>query len=246
MASNRDSMAPHGLALKAFFEGETTAQLLLRRDDGLESPIPVSFFFREPADFSALELAALERCRGRILDVGAGSGLHSLVLQARGHEVTALDVSAEAVEIMRRRGVRDVRRGDVFDFRGGPFDTLLLLGHGIGIAGDLAGLGRLLDHARALIRDGARLLVHSLDPARTDDPTHLAYHEANRQRGRYCGEVRMQLEYGGVAGPYHGWLHVDSRTLGERAEAAGWRSEVVLELANGEYLASLTRLPGGT
>lgn len=239
-----DPLTPHGLALMAYFEGDSTAQLLLRRDDGLETPLPVSLFFRDAAELSPLELAALARCRGRILDVGAGAGLHSLALQAAGREVTALDVCPEAVEIMRRRGVRDVRCGDVFEFRDGPFDTLLLLGHGIGIVEDLRGLDGFLAHARRLTRAGARILAHSLDVRRTDDPVHLAYQEANLRHGRYRGEIRMQFEHAGRTGPYRGWLHVDPDTLGKRAEAAGWRSEVVLELETGDYLAELARSPG--
>jgi len=41
---------------------------------------------------------------------------------------------------MRRRGVRDVRCGDVFAFAGERFDTLLMLMNGIGLVGTLDGL----------------------------------------------------------------------------------------------------------
>lgn len=238
------ALTPHGLALLAYFEGDSDARLVIRRDDGVETPLPARHFFRAPAEFTDVERAALDLCEGRVLDVGAGTGLHALELQSRGLAVTALDIDRHAAEIMARRGVRDVRRADIFSFEGGPFDTLLMLGHGIGMVGDVRGLDSFLARARRLTHDSGQLLVHSLDVRRTDDPGHLAYHEANRRAGRYIGEIRIRFEYEGRSGPYCGWLHVDRETLGGHAERAGWACEIVLEHDSGDYLARLTRRPG--
>jgi SAM-dependent methyltransferase len=233
------AMIPHGLALLAYFRGEASAQLVIRRDDGVEAALPVSHFFRPPAEFSPIEVAALEHCRGHVLDIGAGTGLHSLALLSQGRAVTAIDISPQAVEIMARRGVPDVHCADIFDFQEGPFDTLLMLGHSIGIVEDLQGLSRFLAHARRLTRAGGDLLLDSRDVRQTDDPRHQAYHEANRRAGRYVGEIRLQLEYAGQTGPYCGWLHVDPETLRKQGELAGWQCETILELASGDYLAGL-------
>jgi SAM-dependent methyltransferase len=234
------AMDPHGLALAAHFAGKHEAQLTVRRDDGVESVLPVGYFFRAPDEFTPIECAALDRCEGHVLDVGAGSGLHSLVLQARGITVTAIDISEAAVEIMKQSGVRDAYCADVFQFTAGPFDTLLLLGHGIGMVEDLSGLHRFLIHAHNLTAVGGRLLVHSLDVRQTDDPVHLAYHETNRGAGRYVGETRLQFEYDDHVGPFCGWLHVDPRALQQEADSTSWGCEVVLEQEGGDYLACLT------
>lgn len=234
-------MTPHGRALRAYFDGEVSARLVVRRDDGYEVCLPASHFFREASEFSPIEIAALERCRGHVLDVGAGSGLHSLVLLSGGRTVTAIDISSHAVEIMVQRGIPDVRCADIFQFRGGPFDTLLMLGHGIGIVEDLQGLSRFLSHAGELTRPGGQLLLDSLDVRQTDDPRHLAYQEANRRAGRYLGVTRLQFEYAGESGPYCGWLHVDPQTLREHSEPGGWGCEIVLQQDGGDYLACLTR-----
>lgn len=236
-------MIPHGLSLRDYFHGAETAQLTIRRDDGVEYSLPVSYFFRLADEFSPIETTALQLCHGHVLDIGAGSGLHSLVLQSKGLTVTAIDVSPAAVEVMVRRGVTDAQVADVFQFLGGPFDVLLMLGHGIGIAEDLRGLNRLLVHARKLTRTEGRLLIHSLDVEQTDDPGNLAYHDANRQAGRYIGETRLQFEYRGRTGPYCGWLHVDPITLAEQAEQEGWKCEVACEQEGGDFLACLTRQP---
>ncbi len=225
----------------AYFRGESSAELMIRRDDGLEDAVPVSHFFREPAEFSPIERAALERCRGHILDIGAGSGLHALSAQSRGFTVTAIDMSHHAVEIMIRRGVHDARCADIFAFFSGPFETLLMLGHGIGMVESLQGLDRFLAHAHGLASRDGQLLLHSVDVRRTDDPRHLAYHEANRQAGRYIGTIRIQFEYRGHTGPPCDWLHVDPETLTERADRAGWVAELVRVEESGEYLARLSR-----
>jgi SAM-dependent methyltransferase len=238
---NPNAMTPHGLALLAYFRGETSAQIAIRRDDGHEGPLPVSQFFRSPDEFIPIEVAAIESCQGSVLDIGAGTGIHSLVLQSQGRSVTAIDISPQAVEIMTERGIADVRRVDVFDFEEGPFDTLLTLGHGIGMVEDIPGLARFLVHAHRLTSAQGQILLHSLDVSETDDPDHLAYHECNRRAGRYIGESRLQFEYRGHVGPYCGWLHVDPQTLCTQAGHAGWECEIVLEEGNGDYLARLTR-----
>ncbi|MHC4695962.1 MAG: class I SAM-dependent methyltransferase [Planctomycetota bacterium] len=235
------AMDPFGKALLAYFEGDTTAELIVRRDDGQEIPIPVSYFFRDPSAFTPIDNAAIEHCTGHVLDVGAGAGLHGLVLTRKGLPVTAIDISPHAVNIMKQRGLTDVHRADIFEFRGGPFDTLLMLGHGIGMVETFAGLGRFLAHARGLLSDNGQVLLDSLDVRVTDDPGNLAYHEANRRAGRYIGETRVQCEFRGEKGLYCGWLHVDAETLKEHAGSAGLRCEVVHREESGDHLARLTK-----
>jgi SAM-dependent methyltransferase len=234
-------MEPHGMAMSAFFDGDTNAELSVRRDDGLEDTIPVSRFFRDPSEFTPIENAALDLCRGPVLDVGAGSGLHSLVLQEKGVPVTSIDIIPHAVEIMKQRGVKDAHCANIFEFQGGPYNTILLLGRGIGMVETIAGLDRFLAHAEGLVFADGLVLLDSLDVRVTDDPSHLAYHEANRKAGRYVGESRLQFHFQGKKGANCCWLHVDSDTLKERAEAASWLCDVILQEETGDYLAKLTR-----
>lgn len=234
-------MAPFGDALRAFAEGDTDAELFMHRDDGLSVSLPARHFFRPPSEFTRLETLALGRCAGRVLDCGAGAGPHSLVLQERGLSVTAIDLSREAVEVMTRRGVRDARHADVASFRGGPFDTVLLLGHTIGLVETVDGLDAFLHGLQALVADGGQVVLDSVDVRATDDPVNLAYHEVNRRTGRYVGEIRDALEFRGVKGPVHGWLQVDEETLAEHAARAGWSCEVLLTEPNGEALFRLSR-----
>ena len=238
---NPNAMYPFGQALMACFNGDTSAELIIRRDDGDVTPLPVSYFFRDSMQFSAIDQAALDRCTPPVLDVGAGTGLHSLELQQRGFPVTAIDVNSQAVEIMERRGVKDARCIDIFEFEEKKFNTLLMLGHGLGMVESIAGLERFLEHARYLLPLQGQILVDSLDVRITDDPANIEYHDANKKAGRYIGEIRMQFEFREMCSPYFGWLHVDQQTLAEHAEKKGLSCKLIRNEKSGEYLAALIK-----
>jgi SAM-dependent methyltransferase len=235
-----DAMTPHGLSLKAYFEGQTSAEVKVYRDDGMVNPITAKHFFRTPDKFTPIENTALYHCRGQVLDIGAGSGIHSLFLQSKGLPVTAIDISSEAVSIMKEHGVLVAVQADIFSYKGGPFNTLLMLGHGIGIAGDIEGLDKFLVYAHNLIHSNGQILLDSMDVSKTTDAQNIAYHEANRKSGRYIGETRFRMEFQGIKGPVCKWLHIDPKTLARHATKAGWNCQILVEQENGEYLACLS------
>ena len=175
-----------------------------------------------------------------MLDIGAGTGRHSLVLQERGLEVVALDIAPQVGEIMTKLGVRNVVCGDIFDFDRGTYDTLLLLLHGIGMVGDLQGLARFLNHIRGPTRPGGVLLLDSLDVRCSTGPVNLAYQERNRKQNRYIGEIRMAFEYKGRAGPMLSWLQVDPDMMHEVAIETGGTCEILHQDPWGDYLARLS------
>jgi len=237
---NAEAMKPFGLAIKDYYAGDTKATVRFYRNDGEISDLAISSFFRSPTAVP-LDKAALEACRGRVLDVGAGVGIHSLYLQEKGFCVYAMDVSPEACEVMRKRGVKEVSCASFIDFKAEPFDTLLILGLSVGMVEKLAGLDNFVKKARRLVKRGGQIILNSLDVSRTTDPRNLAYHQANRQAGRYIGEIRMQLEYKGVKAPATGLLHVDASTLAGHAEKAGWSCTILVQENDGNYLAKLAR-----
>jgi SAM-dependent methyltransferase len=236
----KSPLDPFGRALRAYVSGDMAAALTIVREDGFRVDLPVAHFFRTAEQFSGIEGEALDRAQGRVLDVGAGTGLHALALQERGLRVTAIDACEDAVAIMREHGVVDARCADIFEFRDTPFDTVLLLGHGVGLAADLTGAERLLRSLRTLIAPGGRVLLDSVDIRRTEEPAHLVYQERLRADGRYVGEVRIHFEFRGGAGAERGWLHVDSDKLRGIAERVGWSCATLVAEDDGNYLAMLT------
>ncbi len=78
---NPKAMEPHGMALLAYYRGDTNAELIILRDDGQQTILPVASFFRDTS--SPIDSAAMDRCIGHVLDVGAGTGLHSRALRQK-------------------------------------------------------------------------------------------------------------------------------------------------------------------
>jgi SAM-dependent methyltransferase len=233
---------PCGLALLDYWSGREDAVLTFRRDDGEVRRIPVEAFFR-PSSAYAVDEKALEMCRGRVLDVGAGTGLHSLALQRRGLEVCAIDVLPEACEIMRRRGVEEVQCADFRSLAAANgFDTILILGRSLYMVETLDGLDRFLEGLRQHLLLEGQVLLSSLDVRCAASPMDLRYQERLTNSGRYFGELRMQFEYEDQTGPMFPCLYVDPETLAAHASAGGWSCEISCREGDGNYLARLSSL----
>jgi SAM-dependent methyltransferase len=232
---------PLQAALLAYHRGDRlatfrVASTLWEDEDTLAS----SYYRPLEVALPRLERTALELCRGPVLDVGAGAGRLSLELQALGLAVTALDAAPAAVTIMRERGVRDARCEDVFAHRGGPYATLLLVMHGIGLVGSHAGLDRFLRHARTLLAADGQILCDSADLDATASDDDLAAAGLLEP-----GQVFFQIAFAGRLGEYYPWLFVGERALTAAAAAAGFAATVVARADRGRFLARLTPAPGG-
>ena len=106
-----------GLAIKDFYEKKLKSKLYVHDQFGPKVEMPISMYFRDEVEMPELEDTALEHCEGRVLDVGAGAGSHALALQVNGLEVSALEISPAACEVMESRGVKDVICADFFKFK---------------------------------------------------------------------------------------------------------------------------------
>lgn len=224
---------PHGAAVLDCFRGDTAAVLICHQD-GARDDVPASFWLRETID--PLEVLALDLCRGRVLDLGAGAGLHTLELQRRGFEVTAIDVAPQCVAVMRERGVHDAEAADLYDFERGSFDTIICLCNGLDKVGRLAELPRFLDRMRKLLAPGGQLIADSFDLRVGADEARLAELERKTAAGRYFGEIDLRFEYKGRSGIPFSTLQVDYRTLMRVAEQNGWACDLVRS-DGGRYLA---------
>ena len=149
---------PMGRAIYEYFTTGKAGKLRVFSSQFDEDELPVKDLFRTLEQMPLLEQKALQLAYGRILDVGAGSGCHSLVLQEMGKESLAIDISPWAVEVMKKRGI-DAYLTNVFDMGfTGRFDTILMLMNGSGIIGKLKNMPAFLTRVKQLLAPGGCVL----------------------------------------------------------------------------------------
>ena len=227
-----------GAAIYEYHKFGKASTLVVRSSMFDDDEIPVPDLFRGFTEMPALERAALQLAEGRVLDVGAGAGCHSLALMNMGKTVTAVDISALSVTVMKERGV-DARQINFYDESfTEKFDTILLLMNGTGIMGNLDHANDFFKALKRLLNPGGKVLIDSSD-------LRYLFEEEDGSlmidlAGDYYGQLDYQMQYKGVVGEPFDWLYLDFNTLAYYAEENGFKAEVVAEGEHYDYLASLT------
>ncbi len=225
----------YGQILLACLEGRG-GQEIMERDDGLIYCGDPSDYFAPYRRWPSLEKKAMRFVRGRILDVGCGAGRVALHLQERGEEVVAIDNSPLAVEVARRRGVKNAVVLSVVDLgpSHGTFDTILFARNNFGLAGGEGEARRLLRRLHGLTTEDGRIVTDSVDPERQEDPAFRNYgKEAQRYRVRW-------REF---ATPWFRYLMFSPADLERLIEGTGWRILKLLEDPQPRYVAVLEKEP---
>jgi len=123
--------------------------------------------------------------QGRALDLGCGTGTHSIYLAQHGFAVVGVDFSPKAIAMARDKARQagaavDFRTGDVtrLEFLLEPFDVVLDIGcfHGL----DAAGRARYAEHLARLSRSGGTFLLWAFDLS-----SHLGIAVAPEQAQQY-------------------------------------------------------------
>lgn len=203
-----------------------------------EDEIPLPTLFRSYESMPLIEQKALDLSKGKTLDVGAGSGCHSLILQQRGVDVTAIDISPLAVETMKERGVRKVLEQDFFTLEQ-RYDTILMLMNGMGIVGTLKRMPELFRHLDKILAPGGQLLCDSSDISyvfETEDGI-IEYPDSDG----YYGEISFRMQYKDTIGDPFPWLYIDADTLKQSADENGYAVEILAEGEHYDYLARITK-----
>ena len=198
--------------------------------------LPLPYLFRDFEEMPKLEQEALKMSKGSVLDIGCGSGSHSLWLQNQGLEVKAIDISPGAIETCRIRGVKNAQVQDIWKLENESFDTLLLLMNGMGICGRLEKLPKLLNKLKSLLKPGGQILADSSD---------LIYMFEDEDSeplpsDHYYGEVQFETSYKDLRSEPFPWLYVDYNNLALHASHVGLNCEMVCPGEHYDYLARLT------
>ena len=235
LTSDKD---PMGAAIADYFDKGKAAKLRVFSSQFDEDEIPVSQLFRTYDEMPVLEQKALQLAKGEILDCGAGSGCHALALQEMNKKVTAIDISPLSIEVMQKRGVKQVFHINLFDENYlEKFDTILMLMNGSGIIGKLERMPIFFQKMKQLLNPNGCIYMDSSDLRylfEDEDGSFLI-----DLAGDYYGEIDYRMQYKQVKGETFDWLYIDFQTLFHYAAENGFTAELIAEGEHYDYLACL-------
>lgn len=228
-----------GQAIRDYFHQENPQDLQTETSISELDELPVAYLFRDFEEMNEIEQKALELSRGKVLDIGAGAGSHSLYLQnKRNLDVTALDISPRSIEVCRLRGIKKAVAENMLQFSGETFDTILLLMNGTGIFQSLQVIDLYLKKLHSLLNENGQILIDSTDI--------LYMFDRDEDGGVYIpaegyyGELDYIVHYKGESEDPIKWLYLDFNTLKNAAENNGFKIEKLLKDEDA-YLARLTK-----
>lgn len=229
-----------GKAMYDFQTNNSPENIITETSISEEDEMSVDYLFRSYNEMPKLEQKALQLAFGKTLDVGCGAGSHSLSLQNdRNLELISIDISKNAIETCKLRGVKNAIVKNILDFEGDKFDTIILLMNGVGIFGKLGNCNQYLSKLKSLLNPGGQILLDSSDI--------IYMFDEDEDGGKwipsdndYYGELVFNISYKGEKEEPFDWLYLDYNTLQNAATANGLKCELILEGDHYDYLAKLS------
>jgi SAM-dependent methyltransferase len=231
----------YGKALLDFHQGNYTEDISVLSPSIEDDVMPLPYLFRSYGQMPVMEKKALQLSKGTVLDVGAGAGSHCLYLEKKGLQVTALDQSAGAVQVIKERLKKSdskVLHENIWNHKG-SYDTILLLMNGTGIFEKLERVPLCLELLKNLLHKNGQILIDSSDLRflYEDEEDGGLWVDPSKE---YYGEVTFSLHYKGMESASFEWLYMDYELLKTHATHAGFKIELVQKGAHYDYLARLS------
>lgn len=228
-----------GKAIFDYQTGNAPEDLITETSISEEDEMSVAYLFRDYKEMPKIEQKALQLAKGKVLDIGCGAGSHSLYLQNHKKlNVTSIDISPNAIEACRLRGLNNTRVENMLEIESEKFDTILLLMNGTGIFEKLSKISTYFQKLKSLLNDSGQILIDSSDI--------IYMFDEDEDGGKwipsesYYGELTFTLTYKNEKEDTFPWLYVDYNTLQNAAHANGLNCELILEGEHYDYLAKLT------
>lgn len=236
-----------GKAILDYQTNNSPEDLITETNISEADEMSVNYLFRTYKLMPKLEQKALQLCKGKILDVGCGAGSHSLYLQEKGFDVSAIDISPYAIEACKLRGVKNAFVQNILDAdtstslsmtnQTNKYDTILLLMNGTGIFGTLKETSKYLQKLKSLLTQNGQILIDSSDIIYMSDQDEDGAYEVPADG--YYGELTFTIHYKGETEDTFPWLYLDYNTLQNACHANGLNCELIQEGKHFDYLARI-------
>ena len=224
---------PLGEAVFDYLNYGKETSIIIQSPDFEDDIILTKYFFRTYSEMPKAEQKAINLAKGKILDVGAGAGCHSLELQKLNFEVKAIDISPLACKTMKQRGVSNVSNIAFSNLKNEKFDTILFLMNGIGIEGGIENIPKLFNQLKKILNKGGQVLFDSSDLKFLYENEYVEFNE------KYYGEFQFKMKYKETEGDYFDWLYIDPYTMNYYAKKNGFKFKKIYENDHYSYLAKL-------
>lgn len=234
--------------LDEYLGNKKTSEIIERDDNLIGSGSDEGLYFTEYEQWSDIERQAIEKARGKILDIGCGAGRHSLYLQNKGFDVTGIDNSPGAIKVCKLRSLKKavVRPIEEIDkFPKDSFETIIMLGNNFGLFGSRKKIKLILQKMFRITTPNAQIIAGTLNPYKTDDINHLQYHKRNLRRGRMGGQIRMRVRYGKIIGEWFDYLFVSPEEMQEILKNTNWQIKEFLDSERANYIVVIEKKQDG-
>lgn len=223
-----------GSAMENYFEKNDNTPIRVFINKSEEPEMYPSVFFRPYKNMLKYEKIALKNSMGKVLDLGCGAGCHSLYLQNKGFDVTAVEVSKKSANVALSQGVKKVINEDWRNLTLKNFDTVLVLMNGMGLAESPAELKLMFRKLKSFLSKTGSILIDSTD---------VTYAKADWPMldSEYFGKVQFELKYKGKTQCFP-WLFVDFDTAVNTAKSVKLNVEVLERARNGHFLLRLSKM----
>ena len=205
-------MDAFGRAGKDFLKKDNDEFIYVESETMEDDVIPVEHLFRDFKQMPESEKKALQKCKGKVLDVGGGVGSHSLYLQSNSFDVTMLDICDGLCNVATQRGIKKVVCGDFFELSTEEkYDTLIFMMNGIGIGGSFDFFEQTIMKSASLLNPNGTIIFDSTDIA-------FCYEQEDGSvvvplNIEYPGFVKFRLKYKNEIDNWFNWAYYDMDKL---------------------------------
>ncbi|MBS3105055.1 methyltransferase domain-containing protein [Candidatus Woesearchaeota archaeon] len=240
MESSKDAV---GQLLIAHYRGFESYEILEREDGVIGLSEGPARYFLDYSQWPENEKQAIKHAKGKILDVGCGSGRFLSYLRKNGFNVLGIDNSPLAVEVCRLRGLK-AKVLDLFDIDklDEKFDTILMMWNNFGLFGSRDRVKNGLDLFYRMTNESSVIIADSTDPHTTNEEIHKEYHKLNIMKGRMSGQLRIRVRFKQYASNWFDYLLVSEQEMREVIDGTGWRLGTVYRCNSSSYIAILEKI----